>query len=135
MWGAEQDSSSGLWHTDTTVEETVSSVGVNSYLEDSQDHGMSEPDPKEESYVSLTPALLGKYVEKAIEEICSRKEKARESGHRGLKGPTLPEILSRLKVDGRWRRIGECAVVEALQWLKDEERVWEVGGGHWELTI
>jgi hypothetical protein len=141
VWGAEQDSSSSrLWHTNATVDTTVSSIGVssaggNSYLEDSQDHEMSEPDPKEESYVSLTPAHLGKYVEKAIEEICSRKEKARGSGHRGPKGPTLTEILSRLKVDGRWRRIGECAVAEALQWLKDEERVWEVGGGHWELTI
>jgi len=140
VWDAEEESSSCLWHTNTATEATVSSVGVsnavgNSNLEDSQDHEMSEADPKEESYVSLTPALLGKYVEKAIEEICSRKEKDRECGHRGPKGPTLSEILSRLKVDGRWRRIGECAVVEALQWLKDEERVWEVGGGHWELTI
>jgi len=141
VWGAEQDAiSSRLWHTNATVDTTVSSVGVsttgdNSHLEDSQDHGMSEPDPKEESYVSLTPAHLGKYVEKAIEEICSRKEKARGSSHRGSKGPTLTEILSRMKADGRWRSIGECVVAEALQWLKDEERVWEVGGGHWELTI
>ena len=140
VWGTEQDASSCLWHTNTSKDKTVSSVGVSStvgdsYLEDSQDHKMSEPDPKEESYVSLTPALLGKYVEKAIEEMCSRKEKVRGSGHWGPKGPRLSEILSRLKVDGRWRRIGECAVVEALQWLKDEERVWEVGGGHWELTI
>jgi len=141
VWGAEQDSSnSRLWHTNETVDAAVSSVGVsitggNSHLEDSRDHGMSEPDPKEESYVSLTPARLGKYVEKAIEEICSRKEKARGSSHRGCKGPTLTEILSRLKADGRWRSIGECAVAEALQWLKDEERAWEVGGGHWELTI
>lgn len=141
VWDAEQDGSgSCLWHTNTTTDTIVSSVGPssmgsNSFLEDSRDHEMSEPDPNEESYVSLTPAHLGKYVEKAIEEICSRKEKARGSGHRGPKGPTLIEILSRLKVDGRWRRIGECAVAEALQWLKDEERVWEVGGGHWELTI
>ena len=104
-------------------------------MEDSQDHEMSEPDPKEEGYVSLTPAHLGKYVEKAIEEMCSRKEKARGSGYRGPKGPRLTEILTRLKADGRWRSIGECAVAEAIQWLKDEERVWEVGGGHWELTI
>ena len=140
VWGAEQDYGSHLWHTNTTIDATASSVevsntGGNPYLEGSQDHEISEPDPKEESYVSLTPALLGKYVEKAIEEICSRKEKVRGPGHWGPKGPTLPEILSRLKADGRWRRIGECAVVEALQWLKDEERVWEVGGGHWELTI
>ena len=141
VWGAEQDpSSSRLWHTNTTVDTTVSSVGASatggdSHLEDSQDHEMSEPDPKEESYVSLTPAHLGKYVEKAIEEIWSRKEKARGSGHRGPKGPTLGEILSRLKADGRWRNVGEYVVAEALQWLKDEERVWEVGGGHWELTI
>ena len=141
VWGVEPDpSSSRLWHTNTTVDTTVSSIGVstsgsNSFREDSQDHEMSEPDPNEESYVSLTPARLGKYVEKAIEEICSRKEKARGSSHRGPKGPRLTEILSRLNADGRWRSIGECAVAEALQWLKDEERVWEVGGGHWELTI
>ena len=141
VWSAEQTSNnSRLWHTNTTVDTTVSSVGVStmggsSYLEGSQDHEMSEPDPREECYVSLTPAHLGKYVEQAIEEICSRKEKARGSGPRGSKGPTLAEILSRLKVDGRWRSIGECVVAEALQWLKDEERVWEVGGGHWELTI
>lgn len=140
VWGAEQDSGSRLWHTNATVDTRDSSIAVsstvgNSNMEDSQDHEISEPDPKEESYVSLTPALLGKYVEKAIEEIWSRKEKVRECGQRGAKGPTLPEILTRLKVDGRWRRIGECAVVEGLQWLKDEERVWEVGRGHWELTI
>ena len=132
VWNAEQDShSSRLWHRNVTV----GTVGSSVVLEDSQDHEMSEPDPNEESYVSLTPAHLGKYVERAIEEICSRKEKARGSGHRDPKGPTLGEVLSRLKVDGRWRNIGECAVAEALQWLKDEERVWEVGGGHWELTI
>ena len=141
VWSAEQDlGSSRLLHTNKTVDMTVSSIGVstsggNSYLEDSQDHEMSEPDPSEESYVSLTPAHLGKYVEKAIEEIRSRKKKARGSGHWGPKGPTLTEILSRLEADGRWRSIGECAVAEALQWLKDEERVWEVGEGHWELTI
>jgi hypothetical protein len=141
VWGAEQDpSSSCLWGTNATVDTTVSSIGVstsggNSYLEDPQDHEMSESDPNEESYVSLTPAHLGKYVEKAIEEMCSRKEKARGPGRRGPKGPTLTEILSRLEADGRWRNIGECAVAEALQWLKDEERVWEVGGGRWEPTI
>lgn len=141
VWGAEQNfNSSRLWHTNATVDTTVSSVGVStvggdSHLEDSRDHEMSEPDPKEESYISLTPAHLGKYVEEAIKEICSRKEKARGSGPRGPKGPTLTEIRSRLKVDGRWRSIGECAVAEALEWLKEEERVWEVGGGHWELTI
>ena len=141
VWGSERDSnSSRLWHTNATVDTTASSVGVSttggdSHLDDSQDHEMSEPDPKEESYVSLTPAHLGKYVEGAIEEICSRKENARGSGLRSSKGPTLTEIRSRLKADGRWRSIGECAVAEALQWLKEEERVWEVGGGHWELTI
>ena len=141
VWGTEQDSGSRLWHTNATLEVTDSSIGVsstvgNSNMEDvEEDHEISEPDPKEESYVSLTPALLGKYVEKAIEEIWTRKEKVRECGHRGPKGPTLGEILTRLKADGRWRRIGECAVVEGLQWLKDEERVWEVGRGHWELTI
>jgi len=141
VWNAERDSnSSRLWHTNATVDTTVSSVGVStvggdSHLEDLQDHEMSEPDPKEESYVSLTPAHLGKYVEEVIKEMCSRKEKAREPGPRGSKGPTLTEIRSRLKADGRWRSIGECAVAEALQWLKEEERVWEVGGGHWELTI
>jgi hypothetical protein len=141
MWGAERDpGGSRLWHTNTSMNTTVSSAGVStsrgdSYLEDSQDHEMSEADPNEESYVSLTPAYLGKYVEKAIEEICSRKEKVRGAGHRGPQGPTLTDILSRLKADGRWRNIGECAVAEALQWLWDEERVWEVGGGHWELTI
>ena len=141
MWGAEQDSSSPrLWHTNTSMDRSVSSAGVSnsagsSFLEDSRDHEMSEPDPNEESYVSLTPGHLGKYVERAIKEICSRKEKVRGSGHRGPQGPTLTDILSRLKVDGRWRNVGECAVAEALQWLRDEELVWEVGGGHWELTI
>ena len=141
VWGTERGSSnSRLWHTNATTDTTISSLGVsstggNSYLENSQDHETSEVDPKEESYVSLTPAHLGKYVEIAIKEICSRKEKARGSGLRGSKGPTLTEILSRLKADGRWRSIGECVVAEALQWLKDEDRVWEVGGGHWELTI
>lgn len=141
MWGEEQDfSSSRLWHATATADTTISSIGVSnavghSYQEGLQDHEISEPDPNEESYVSLTPAHLGKYVEKAIEEICSQKEKVRVSGHQGSKGPTLAAILTRLKVDGRWRSVGECAVAEALQWLKDEERVWEVGGGHWELTI
>ena len=141
VWSTEQDpSGSRLWHTNTTLDTPVPSAGVstvgsNSYLEDSRDHEMSEPDPNEESYVSLTPAHLGKYVEKVIRQICSRKEKARRSGHRGPKGPTLVEILSQLKADGRWRSIGEYAVAEALQWLKDEEYVWEVGGGRWELTI
>lgn len=131
-WGGD---ASRLWRMDATADITASSwaetTGSVSCDQDEEDE-LSEPLPDEESYVCLTPSHLGKYVEVAIRDILHRPKTL---GREAPKGPTKAEILALLRADGRWRRVGDWAVEEALTWLKEEERVWDVGEGRWELTL
>lgn len=131
---------SRLWRMEATADITASSwaetTGGVSVSCDEEEDELSDPSPDEESYVSLTPPHLGKYVEIAIRDIMLRPIiPGRSNGSQAPKGPTKEEILVTLRADGRWRRVGDWAVEEALMWLKEEERVWDVGEGRWELTL
>jgi hypothetical protein len=123
-----------LWKMDTTTSSWIGNTpsGPCSVIEDEE---LSDAAPEEESYVPLTAAYLGKYVEKAIKEIMDKSEAPECDLTSGRKGPNKKEILMWLQGDGRWRRVGDWAVEEALNLLKEEERIWEVGEGRWELTI
>lgn len=109
---------------------------------------LSDPSPDEEAYISLTPPYLLGVVEKTIRDIMShpppRASKSSSSSmrrvgpHQALAapppGPTVTEILTHIRNnDGRWDRVGEWAVKEALEFGKSGGRVWCVGGGRWEL--
>ncbi|KAI0254872.1 hypothetical protein BJV78DRAFT_1183480 [Lactifluus subvellereus] len=111
---------------------------------------LSDPPSDEEAYASLSTAYLATQVEQAIRSFTAlqtkRKGEIQEtflgpavSRRRllPLPGPTKDDITNHLKRrDDRWKRVNAWAVQEALEWLRDNDRVWcvsEDGGGRWEL--
>jgi hypothetical protein len=136
---------------DSTVFSSVSSAsfGILSVGAEDRDDDEGEisdpPATGEEAYISLTPEHLAPHVEKAIRTLMARSRPAALStkGHNHswpepapLPGPTKEEITSFLRrIDGRWARVGEWVVEDALQVLKMGDRVWCVGKGRWELCL
>ncbi|KAI0303920.1 hypothetical protein BC826DRAFT_200777 [Russula brevipes] len=111
---------------------------------------LSDPPSDEEAYASLSTAYLATQVERAIRSLTAlqtrRKGEAESTflgpaisrrRHLPLPGPTQEDITTHLKRgDDRWKRVNGWAVQEALEWLRDNGRVWcvsEDGGGRWEL--
>jgi hypothetical protein len=111
---------------------------------------LSDPPSDEEAYASLSTAYLATQVEQAIRSLTAlqtrRKGEAESTflgpaisrrRHLPLPGPTQEDITTHLKRgDDRWKRVNGWAVQEALEWLRDNGRVWcvsEDGGGRWEL--
>ena len=112
---------------------------------------LSDPPSDEEAYASLSTAYLATQVEQAIRSLTAlqttRRKGENESTYMGpavsrrrllpLPGPTKEDITRHLKRgDDRWKRINGWAVQEALEWLRDNGRVWYVSeddGGRWEL--
>lgn len=119
--------------------------------DDSSMDDLSDPPSDEEAYASLSTAYLATLVEQAIRSLAAlhtrRRQGVNENAHMGpavsrrrllpLPGPTKEDITTHLKRgDDRWKRINAWAVQEALEWLRDNGRVWcvsEEGGGRWEL--
>ena len=115
------------------------------YMED-----LSDPPSDEEAYASLSTAYLATQVELAIRSFAAlqaRRSRETENAFLGpavkrrrllpLPGPTREDITTHLtRGDDRWKRINGWAVQEALEWLRDHDRVWcvsEDDGGRWEL--
>jgi hypothetical protein len=108
---------------------------------------LSDPPSDEEAYASLSTPYLATQVERAIRSLQTHQREESESTflgpaiarrrHLPLPGPTHEDITNHLKrADDRWKRITAWAVQEALEWLRDNGRVWcvsEDGGGRWEL--
>jgi hypothetical protein len=131
------EGNSRLWKMDSSSDVTSSWTGnttLSSYDRSLEDDELSDPPPEEESYVSLSPSYLGTCVETVIRDIMARSS-AVTYKLSSQKGPTRNEILASLRRDARWRRVDDWAVNETLLWLQEEERVWDVGDGHWELTL
>ena len=119
--------------------------------DDSSMEDLSDPPSDEEAYASLSTAHLATQVEQAIRSVTAlqttRRKGANENTYMGPAvsrrrllpppGPTKEDITTHLKRgDDRWKRINAWAVQEALEWLRDNGRVWcvsEEDGGRWEL--
>ena len=94
---------------------------------------LTDPDPDEESYIPLTPSYLCRHVEKAITSMMARVKKTRRD-NKPVPGPMPSDILHHLrKKDDRWARLGEWHVKDALEWGKENERLWCVGQDRWEV--
>ncbi|KAH8103097.1 hypothetical protein BXZ70DRAFT_889668 [Cristinia sonorae] len=130
-----------LWKGDNTV---LSSVSDASGLDDPGE--ISDTPPGEESYIPLTTPYLSRIIEQTISEIISTPSAASSSTVSSKlwalsitksaprPGPTASEILAYLRRrDERWERVGEWAVRDALDWGKEQGRVWCIGDGRWEL--
>ncbi|KAJ7672317.1 hypothetical protein DFH06DRAFT_979448 [Mycena polygramma] len=144
---SEDPDSSALWKLNSSS----SSVGGNSTMfsnvsvaEDDEDEGeLTDPEEREEAFVSLTPAFLATTVESAISVLVARAtaraqastEPSRPRVRAPAAGPTVQQILSHLKSDDMWRNLSEFTVSEALAVLKDEGRAWMMGGDRWALTL
>ncbi|KAH9077010.1 hypothetical protein EDB83DRAFT_2514719 [Lactarius deliciosus] len=100
------------------------------YVSADRTEDLSDPPSDEEAYASLSTLYLATQVERAGQPSHGRR-------HLPLPGPTTDDITNHLKrEDDRWKRITTWAVQEALEWLRDNDRVWcvsEDGGGRWEL--
>jgi hypothetical protein len=111
---------------------------------------LSDPPSDEEAYASLSTAYLATRVELAIRSLAAlqtRRSRETENAFLGpavkrrrllpLPGPTKEDITTHLtRGDDRWKRINGWVVQEALEWLRDHDRVWcvsEDDGGRWEL--
>ena len=119
--------------------------------DDSSMEDLSDPPSDEEAYASLSTAHLATQVEQTIRSLTAlrtaRRKGANEKTYMGpaisrrrllpLPGPTKEEITTHLKRgDDRWKRINAWVVQEALEWLRNNGRVWcvsEDDGGRWEL--
>jgi len=91
---------------------------------------ISDEQPDEESYISLTPTYLSQYVLQAVRlivELYAGKGKP-------YAGATTEGILNVLKKDDRWRYIGLWNVEDALEIMKGQGTVWDLGKGRWDLT-
>jgi hypothetical protein len=153
---------SGLWKVNSTVgadSTTFSSVsfgtsGGNTLRveDDEEDEGeLSDPpaNGEEEAYITLTPAHLASHVEKAISALMTRSQSTATQTHNHTNnrthklpapapppGPTKEEITTFLRrMDGRWARVGEWVVDDALEALRREDKIWCVGKGRWELCL
>ncbi|KAF7980580.1 hypothetical protein HWV62_37759 [Athelia sp. TMB] len=135
---------SRLWKANSSTasaDSTVFSVSSLS-LAPSQEEDLGDisdpPAHKEEAYISLTPAHLAPHVEEAIRAIMGRPNQP-VSKHRLAgppPGPTKDEITRHLKrADARWAQVGEWVVEDALRVLEEEDRIWCVGKGKWELCL
>lgn len=143
----------GLWKVNITIGADSTSVsfgtssGATSRVEGDEDEGeISDPAADEEAYISLTPAHLAPHVEKAINTLMARS-RCTANTHTNCRiyklhapapppGPTKEEITKFLqRMDGRWARVGEWTVDDALRVLQKEDKVWCVGQGRWELCL
>ncbi|KAI0346480.1 hypothetical protein BDW22DRAFT_1352573 [Trametopsis cervina] len=121
---------------DVTTSSSISSASQYGPTDDLGD--VSDPPPEEESYIPLTPQYLAKIIEHAIVDIMSRPPPLTSRSHRPKApprpGPTVPEVVAYLhKRDERWAHVGEWAVKEALEWGREQGRLWCIGDGRWEV--
>ena len=152
------DAHSGTQDTADTTHESLASARAG---DDCDPGALSDPPAHEESYIPLTPALLSEPILDAIKGLMARKPLCRPkpsrasggqqrvpesyrghpggiggSGDKKRMGPTAAELRVYLSgVDARWEHVGEYTVMDALDILRREERVYRVGNGRWELSI
>ena len=118
-------------------------------IDDNSMEDLSDPPSDEEAYASLSTAYLATQVEQAIRSLIAlqMRRRKKENTYMGpavsrrrllpLPGPTKEDITTHLRRgDDRWKRVNGWVVQEALEWLRDNGRVWcvsEDDGGRWEL--
>jgi len=108
-----------------------SSSSSSTFVDVEVDEGtLSDPDPNEEAYISLTPDYLADFVENAIKVLVDHYEKIGKP----YAGATKDGILSVLRKDDRWKYVGEWTVDDALELLRKRGRAWNMGKGRWDLT-
>ncbi|KAG7086637.1 hypothetical protein E1B28_002579 [Marasmius oreades] len=136
-WRERSTSSSfDLTSSTSAIREGVSlfsAAGDHSCSEEEEGVAISDPEPDEESYVSLTPQYFAIEVEKAIKVLWKCAQHT--NGTSSIKGPTKQRILSYLRRDGMWEQVGEWNVEEALEVLREEGRAWVNSHGVWDLVL
>lgn len=140
-------SASSTFGADSTVSSSASTSRVTTIedIDDPDDDEVSDPEPGEEAYIPLTPNHLAEEVEKVLRALMARLSRAqgkssaqqqRQHQGSGAKGGISREtILASLRKDDRWRKVGEWALGDALDVLKDEGRAQEVSKGRWESCV
>ncbi|GJE94558.1 hypothetical protein PsYK624_107280 [Phanerochaete sordida] len=115
----------------------ASSVSQAGHDREEDEGELSDPPEDEDAYVPLTNEYLSRIVEKAIAEIMAKPVSRREGGFKKAgppPGPTPAEITNHLhRRDERWARVGDWAVKDALEWGKEQGRVWCIGDNRWEV--
>ncbi|KZT40574.1 hypothetical protein SISSUDRAFT_1060199 [Sistotremastrum suecicum HHB10207 ss-3] len=115
-------------------------------IKEDPDDELSDPDPTEDVYISVTIPLLAEKVAETIlaMECSSMKERQKYAvpgddpckaygRYAAIKArpPSPGEIVRWIARDVGWSHIGERAVLEALELLESQDRVDKAGGGRW----
>ncbi|KDQ09332.1 hypothetical protein BOTBODRAFT_191112 [Botryobasidium botryosum FD-172 SS1] len=130
MWRDLTSSSLGNSTTISSVGYSLGSVREESQALEDEEGYISDPDPGEECYAPVTPALLVDPLVAAIQGVIQRGKK---TVHGPRRGAAVGDILRHLRHDQRWARIGEWAVDDGLEELARRERAFEIGKGLWAL--
>jgi hypothetical protein len=145
LYRSSQLDDSGLSNSLSSRPVSTRGTQLTEYIED-----LSDPPSDEEAYASLSTAYLATQVDQTIRSLTAQQPRRRREAENTflgpavsrrrllpLPGPTKEDIMTHLKRgDDRWKRINGWAVQEALEWLRDNDRVWcvsEDDGGRWEL--
>ena len=128
LWKSHSSGTSLL--ADNTLFSSTTSMSNPQDLEEDGEY-LSDPQPNEESYISLTPTHLSDHVERAVKVLVDHYAEIGKPYH----GATKEGILQVLHKDDLWRYVGTWSVDEALEYLKKECRVWDMGKGRWDLTM
>ncbi|KAI6116233.1 hypothetical protein F5141DRAFT_654393 [Pisolithus sp. B1] len=119
LWSESAESKSSA----SAISTPLSSVSVSRSSgrcteEEDMNEYLSDPQPNEDAYVSLTPELLSTYVRDAAAALKRRKARGGERESGGLQ-PTSEEVAAYLhRTDARWARVGAWAVEEVLEALR-----------------
>ena len=121
--------SSALWKTSTrNIGEDELPATSMMRKKSFEDNYVSDGPPDEEGYVPLTPRFFSVYVQHALDRLSHRQKprpglpsgKSKASLSAKELAATTEEIIKYLhRSDGRWERVGEWVVKDALLWLRE----------------
>ncbi|KIJ53821.1 hypothetical protein M422DRAFT_64693 [Sphaerobolus stellatus SS14] len=130
----------GIWKSlkeddsiDTTGITTFSTINLSSTSGIEDPGEISDPSPNEESYLPLQTSILHEPILEAIKSLIFRN-KRKNPGSRSY-GPSIADIRSYLQnKDEKWANLGEYAVTDALEELKEMDKVFSAAGC-WKMTL
>jgi len=118
---------SSFWSSQTPTEDyTMTNTTMSSDASvRSSSPPLTPPANNEDAYLPVTPSLLSSPVLDAFKHCFQKK------GGKG--GISAKDVLSRLRLDERWEKLGLWAVEDTLRLLEAGEKVCNMGRGEWGL--
>lgn len=124
-----------LWKPSNSTQSTTTSTQSSSSVPDNfDDEDLTDPSDNEEAYLPVTPTSIARIVLQTIETITAPKTNTMFGRSRAKPPPTPDEILEYLRAsDSQWANLGAWTILDALNVLLEEGRVFKAGGERWAL--